>query len=244
YLREMKKEEQKSGKRLLDVVDVHFYPQGEGLYSARADADAVGRRIRSTRSLWDPTYKDESWINETIELLPRFERLFNDNYPGTKLSIGEWNFGGEAHISGAIAMADALGRFGQSPIMASAFYWTYPGENTPAYWAYRAYRNYDGKNAHFLEESVPVRGSNDLAIFASRDSGHKRLVAVAINSDTRDAIEADVTLNACGTVRATRTFRMTEDAPQLAAESPHQIANGVMTDVLPPQSITVYELAQ
>ena len=53
-------------------------------------------------------------------------------------------------MSGALATAEALGRFAQFGVT-SAFYWTYPPENSPAMWAFRAYRNFDGKGGHFLD---------------------------------------------------------------------------------------------
>jgi hypothetical protein len=242
-LREMRKEEQRTGTRLLDVLDVHFYSQGDGVYSPRADVDTAARRLRATRSLWDPSYRDESWINEAIELLPRFMRMINENYPGTKMSIGEWNFGGEGHISGALATAETLGRFGQSPIMASAYYWVYPANQSPSYWAFRAFRNYDGKFAHFLEESVPTQMADDVSLYASRDSGHNKYVVIAINMNAQDAIETSVKTSTCGNVQASRTFRMSETQPALKPEQLKNVhTSGTLVDVLPPQSITVYEL--
>ena len=50
-------------------------------------------RLRSTRSLWDPDYVDESWIATPIEFIPRIERIIDDSYPDTPLFISEWNFG-------------------------------------------------------------------------------------------------------------------------------------------------------
>ncbi len=35
------------------------------------------------------------------------------DYPGTKLAITEYNWGGQEHINGAVAQADILGIFGR-----------------------------------------------------------------------------------------------------------------------------------
>ena len=51
YLAEMRKYEERTGVRLLDVLDVHFYPQ-DGSYGSDVSPEASERRIRSTRSLW------------------------------------------------------------------------------------------------------------------------------------------------------------------------------------------------
>ena len=52
------------------------------------------------------------------------------NYPGRGISIGEWSFGGEDHVTGALSAAEALGRFAQFGVT-SAFYWTFPPEGSP-----------------------------------------------------------------------------------------------------------------
>jgi hypothetical protein len=74
YLRKLREHEKKTGVRILDVLDVHFYPQGEGIgfeEGGKTDPDTAARRIRSTRALWDPSYVDESWIKEPVRLIPR-----------------------------------------------------------------------------------------------------------------------------------------------------------------------------
>ena len=79
-----------------------------------------------------------------------------DNYPGRKISLGEWSFGAEAHISGGLATAEALGRFGQQGLDA-AFHWGGLKKDTPTYWAFRAFRNFDGQGGRFQNVSLPVR---------------------------------------------------------------------------------------
>jgi mannose-6-phosphate isomerase-like protein (cupin superfamily) len=59
-LKKFAAEEKASGKRLLDVFTLHFYPQG-GEFSGDTSPAMVKRRARSTRALWDPAYKDETW---------------------------------------------------------------------------------------------------------------------------------------------------------------------------------------
>jgi len=66
---------------------------------------------------------DESWINERMRLLPLLREWVAQNHPGLGISIGEWNFGAESHMSGALATAEALGRFGTEGLT-SAYYWT------------------------------------------------------------------------------------------------------------------------
>jgi hypothetical protein len=50
-------------------------------------------RLRLTRGLWDPTYRDESWIREPVALVPRVRSWVTTENPGTKLVIGEYSWG-------------------------------------------------------------------------------------------------------------------------------------------------------
>ncbi|HEY3494612.1 MAG TPA: glycoside hydrolase family 44 protein, partial [Polyangiaceae bacterium] len=154
YLKQLAEHEKRTGTRLLDVLDVHFYPQAEGVYGGhKTDSESAARRLRSTRALWDPDYKDESWINEPVELLPRLKRWVAQNYPGRGISIGEWSFGALDHMSGGLAAAEALGRFAEHGVT-SAFHWARIEEKTPAFQAFRAFRNFDGRGGRFLDWSV------------------------------------------------------------------------------------------
>jgi hypothetical protein len=199
-------------------------------------------RIRSTRSLWDPSYVDESWIDEPIQVLPLLRRWIEENYRGRKISLGEWNFGAEDHMSGGLAVAEALGRFADEGIH-SAYYWTYPPDRSPAYWAFRAYRNFDGEGGRFLDRSAPVKGEARLAsLFASRDEAGERVVAVLLNHDPGSPLHAEVGLESCGTVSAARAFSYSGDASGFAAHAAPESAEGRLDVTVEPYSITAIEM--
>ncbi len=243
YLRRLKEEEAKGKKRLLDVLDVHFYPQAEGVQNkdmtGGEDPFTVQRRFRSTRALWDPSYKDESYIKDRIYLIPRMKQLISENYPGTKLQIGEWNFGAEQHVSGAVAIAETLGRFAEFEVD-SAFYWQAPRKESPAYQGFVAYRNYDGKGARFLDELVKTEASLGSSLFVSRDPRTKKYVAIALNFEADKEQDAAIEWSGCGNVALKRRFVYAGKAGGALAE---EASPGTATAVkLPPYSITVMEL--
>src|SRR5205814_597391 len=66
YCQEMNKAEQKAGKRLIDVIDIHYYPEARGggyrVTEEKPNAELYAARIQAPRSLWDPTYMENSWI--------------------------------------------------------------------------------------------------------------------------------------------------------------------------------------
>jgi hypothetical protein len=212
YLRKTREYELKTGVKILDVLDVHFYPMGQGVgigTGGQTDALTSALRIRSTRSLWDPSYVDESWINERMHVLPTLRQWIAENHPGLGISIGEWNFGAETHMSGGLATAEALGRFGTEGIT-SAYYWTSPPENSPAYWAFRAFRNFDALGGHFFDWSVPVRSDTVLAsLFGSQDAERRHIVAVLLNHAAFSSLSAHVVMEGCGSATSARAFTYT-----------------------------------
>lgn len=240
WLSKLAEHEKKTGTKVLDVLDLHYYPQAKGLgvgTDGRTDPETNALRIRSTRSLWDPKYRDESWIKEPVQLIPRMRALVEENYPGLKLAIGEYNFGAERHLSGGLALAEALGRFGQQGLYA-AWYWTYPPENSPAFWAFRAFRDYDGQGARFGDWSLPTTAPRDASIFAARSADGTRVTLVALNFLPSDSLEANVELKGCAAAQSQRVFTYTGDARgfsnrEVAVGKPYR---------LPPYSISVIEL--
>ncbi len=244
YLKALAEHQKKTGVRLLDVFDLHAYPYADHVYGDAVDAHVAGVRVRSTRMMWDPTYVDESWIKEPIRLLPRMREWVDQYDPGVGISIGEWNFGGEGHMSGALAIADVLGRFGQFGAT-SAFYWVYPAENSPGMWAFRAYRNFDGKGGRFLDWSQPTTGTPDVPMFASRDDTGTHAVAIILNDSRKDAVTAQIDLSSCGKVDGSQAYSYTGSSRGLAAVDPSvPLAPGSakLSQVLPPYSITVLDV--
>jgi hypothetical protein len=242
YLKALAENEKKTGTRVLDVLDLHAYPQGERVYGDAVDADVAALRIRQTRMLWDPTYVDESWIKEPVKLVPRMKQWVTEGYPGLATSIGEWNFGGENHMSGGLAVAEALGRFAQLGLT-YAYYWTYPPEGSPVMWAFHAFRDFDGKGGRFLDLFTPatVAGAPTTSAFASRDDAGKHLVAVVLNLSKKDAMGADVDLSACGKVTSVNAYSYEGGHQGFGPRTP-ATSGSKITEPLAPYSITVLDV--
>lgn len=209
YLKQLATYEQQNGVRLLDYLDLHYYVAADGVTQADAgDAATQARRLRSTRSLWDPTYVDESWIanapvsdengpvadSNVVRLIPRMRAWVAANYPGTKLAITEYNWGALDHINGALAQADVLGIFGREGLdMALLFDSIYsPGgkftTTGPGAYAFRIYRNYDGQGSKFGDTSVQATSSDQgkLSIYAAQRGSDSALTFMVINKTGSD----------------------------------------------------------
>lgn len=249
YLRKLAEHEKRTGVRILDVLDVHLYPQAEGVQGPDGQGGDGGggtdratneRRYRVTRSLWDRKYDDESWIKEAVYLIPRMKDLIAQNYPGRGFQIGEYNFGAEHHVAGAVALAEALGRFALHGV-SHAFYWTWPKRPMPAYWAFRAFRNYDGKGGHFLDRIVPSSAPAGTSLYASRDESGKKWVLVALNFSADRPYSAAIELRGCAAPSSVKSFVYTGAEAGFAAGDA-KAEGGALKATLPPTSITVLEL--
>jgi hypothetical protein len=97
--------EDQTGTRIIDVWTAHYYPQSGEFWSGDTSVAMQNLRNRSTRSLWDPGYVDESWIGGTevggakVRLIPRLKQWVADHYPGTQIGITEYNWGGSGSPS-------------------------------------------------------------------------------------------------------------------------------------------------
>jgi len=232
-LAQLRAREQATGVRLLDIFTVHFYPQG-GEYSDDVSTSMQLRRNRSTRALWDPSYKDETWIDENVQLIPRMKQWVATNYPRTKLGITEYNWGAESHMNGATTQADILGIFGREGLDYAAR-WTTPSSTSPAFKAIRMYRNYDGAKSTFGDVSVRATAPNpdDVSAFASLRTRDGALTIMLI-SKTPGAAKT-VTLNVSHFASDGSVQRW-----QLAENEITRVADlSSLTLTLPAQSVTM-----
>ena len=182
-LQALREADQASGARTLDLFTVHYYPQG-GEYGNDVSTATCLLRNRSTRSLWDPDYVDESWISDTVRLIPRLKAWVAAGYPGLPVGVTEYNWGAEDHINGATAQADVLGIFGREGLDL-ATRWTTPDPSTPTYKAMKLYRNHDGAGGAFGDVSVSTTAPSpdDLSAFGALRSADGALTVVVVNKD-------------------------------------------------------------
>ena len=78
--------------------------------------------------------------------------------PGLELSLGEYNFGGERDASGGVAQAELLGIFAREGV-AHAYFWFFPEVNSSPYFAFKMFRNPDGRHTAFGDHYLPSRVS-------------------------------------------------------------------------------------
>ncbi len=183
YLQQMQAYEKNNGVRILDYLDLHYYPQEDGVaLSSKVDSTTQALRLSSTRALWDRNYVDESWINEPVYLIPRMRDWVNSFYPGTKIALTEYNWGALNHINGALAQADILGIFGREGLDLATL-WEAPKASDPGAYAFRMYRNYDGSGSAFGDTSVQAQSNHEdiVSIYAAQRSADGALTIMLVN---------------------------------------------------------------
>lgn len=80
-----------------------------------------------------------------------------------------------------------------------------------------------------------------MSIFASRDAGGTRLVAVILNFSPTTPVRPKLTARECGKILSKRVFQYTGGAAGLAQVKEGSGENAVAEKPLPPYSITVLE---
>jgi hypothetical protein len=208
YLQQFAAAENTYGRRLLDYVDLHTYfaADNTGLTTA-GNTSAQQARLNSTRVFWDSTYTDPTnnypqpnYITDSNyttscsppqqapQLIHMMKTWVANDYPGTKLAIDEYNFGGLEAINGAVTQADILGIFGREGLDLGAL-WPTQAYNTqgPGNMAFAVYRNYDGNNSTFGNTVLPSTSGaananqGSLSVYAALRTSDSAVTVVVIN---------------------------------------------------------------
>ncbi|MGE5261950.1 MAG: glycoside hydrolase family 44 protein [Acidobacteriota bacterium] len=244
YLQQMRAYELQSGTRILDYLDLHYYPQGTGIFSTNpGDTSTQALRLRSTRSLWDTTYVDESWINDTVYLIPRMRGWVNADYAGTGIAVGEYNWGALGYLNGALAQADVLGIFGREGLDLATL-WDPPTASQPGAFAFRLYRNYDGYGRGFGDVSVRATSTDQdsLAIYAAQRSFDSALTVMVINK-TGAPLSASVALTGFTPGSSAQVYRYDANNLNSIVRLPDlPVSGGALGATWPASSITLLVL--
>jgi len=248
YLGKMKAYQQAHGKRLLDYLDLHFYPQANGVSLSPAGSAATqALRLRQTRTLWDPKYTDEAWTDDLglgpVMLIPRMRNWVAQNLPGTKLAITEYNWGGTESLNGALAEADVLGIFGREGV-GLATMWEPPAADDPAAFAFRIYRDYDTNGGGFGDVSVKAASADQgkLAVYAARRSTDDALTVVVINKSGQD-LRSQVSLAGLSPAGPAAVYTYSNgDLDKIVHAADQSVTDSGFTRTFPASSITLLEI--
>ncbi|MCC8131978.1 MAG: glycoside hydrolase family 44 protein [Ruminococcus sp.] len=187
YLDYMCQASEEAGVRLLDVLDIHYYSESAGV--------SVEDRLQSVRTLYEEGFSENSWIGQwcmnNVPILPTIQASIDEYYPGTKLAISEYNFGGE-NISGTIAEAEALGCFADMGVYLATIW----GGNDCQFAGIRLYTNYDGEGSMFGDTLISTTTDDvslSSAYAATTDDGLVTLMSTNKDSSLNENAIIDLT---------------------------------------------------
>lgn len=249
YLDEMRRAEEESGRRLLDVFDVHYYTEACGACGERScthydNEDCIDARLQSVRTLYEEGYTEDSWIGQWgqdfLPILPNLQQSIDDYYPGTKLGISEYNFGGGDHISGGIAQADAFGTFGKNGVYFAAL-WMFDDKAHYQWNTFTLFTNYDGEGTGFGSTSVHVEtgDASTVSAYAAIDGENEETVRLILtNKNQRGPTRVTVSLDGDVSYRSAEVYGIYQEGfGVVRGEDIAEIKDNTITYELPPLCI-------
>jgi mannan endo-1,4-beta-mannosidase len=249
YLDQMKQAETTAGKRLLDVLDIHWYSEATGVKritdaAATTFADDTAR-VNAPRTLWDSPlhYVENSWIGQWekayLPLIPKLLSSINKYYPGTKLAFTEYNYGGENDITGAIAVDDVLGIFAKYGVYSSAF-WGLQSNASYISTAYKLYRNYDGNNSTFGDLYVPSFSNDSVncSVYGSIKTLNNEIHLIVINKNASNNINGSFSIASKRKILSGRAWLIDANSDKIKEIAAiDSVSNNAFTYTLPSLSV-------
>ncbi len=252
FLDGMRQASTTQGARLLDVLDLHWYPEATGggvrVIGEDTTTAVAAARVQSPRSLWDPTYTETSWVASyaggPLKLIPDMQAKIAAHYPGTGLGFTEYYYGGGSHISGGVAEADVLGIFGREGVHTGAL-WPMTGGSIPYITgAFAMFRSYDGLGGAFGDTSIQATNTDvvNTSVYASIDAANPgRMVLVVINKATTAKTAALTLRHGTAYTRAER-YVMSSGQPNPVRGADVTVTANALRYTLPAMSVTTLVL--
>jgi len=238
YIDQIGKYKAATGVQLVDVIDVHYYPQEQGVTGNGDDPATGSLRLRVTRALWDPSYVDESWIKQPIFLIPRIKQWIAAHSPGLKVAFSEWMWGDDNSVTSALGHAEALAIFAREGLDIASR-WVVPASQSLIEDAWSIFLNYDGKGANILgSSSVSATSSVPAEVTSYAFDNGKQLFVLVINKkyDTEVPVTIDVSSAASS---GTATFYQFARGQRLKQAGTGSVSGGTVKLTVPLWSATL-----
>ncbi len=243
YLKQMAVAEKKAGKRLIDIVDIHWYPESVGVNSngdtlklsdnLEYDPALAAQQFDALREWYDPTYTNATWLAQAENkaafwspfhpVIPALKKLVAQNYPGTKLAINEYDVGSRDYFHGALLRVAAMGIFMQEDLYMAQAWFQSNDKRSFVFLAQQMYGNYDGKGGRVGGKFYASKSDNgDLMSYVVDDGKHWFAVLVNKNPEAR----MRTTLAFPAKISKFKSYVLSETLGQRVLEADSQKASG------------------
>ncbi|MGA3354914.1 MAG: endoglucanase, partial [Acidimicrobiales bacterium] len=163
----------------------------------------------------------------------------NGYYPGTKISISEYDLSlaGVGAQANAIIEADTLGIFARENV-SLACHWAQPVDGDELDDAFLMYRDYDGHGSEFGDEWVDSTSADqaEISVYGARRSSDGVYTVMVINKSSQ-ALQSTLQLKG-GISGAVHAWRW-DGGPIKQVATPSRAGNA-LTTTYPPLSMTLY----
>lgn len=256
FMRRAAEYKKQTGKNLIDIFVFHAYPNTPQLgWDNRANfanpsPELQELRVRDVRKFWDESYRDpetwmgkEEWSQGNVAYVPLMRRWMKEVGWDVPIAIGEYDYagpeGGE-EISAAVAQAESFAAFARSDVT-YAMYWADPRKHGPVYFAFKMYRNPDGKRTAVGDRLVLAEVSDDdsVGVYAFKDERRKVASLIIVNKRAKKGAKLSLELGAPLPAQKASRYEYSKVNPKAIGELPPLDVSGQKIELgVAPMSIT------
>jgi hypothetical protein len=178
-----------------------------------------------------------------IECKSRLQEKIDNSYPGTKLSVTEWDFGSTEHWSGGLAVADVLGVYGKYGVYAATYWGTLDAYGQAGF---KIYSNYDGNGSSYGDQAISAESSDieTATIYAATNSEDPDALHIIAINKSASAQTAHFTINNFSSFSLVDIYSFNENSSSIFQEAnPPMIDANMFSYELSPHSVNHIKLS-
>jgi len=242
FMRRCAEYKKKTGRDLIDIFSFHGYPmtpklEGDQAKFIHPTPELQEFRVRDVRKFWDESYRDpetwmgkESWANGNVAYVPLMRRYMKETGWNVPIAIGEYDYAGSEggiEISSAVAQAESFAAFARTDV-AYAFYWADPRKHGPVYFAFKMYRNPDGKHTAVGDRLTvaEVSDNDSVSVYAFKDTKSNVTSFMIHNKRAQKGVRVALELNAPVPAQKARRYEYSNANPKAIGELPSLDVSG------------------
>lgn len=163
------------------------------------------------------------------------------------LGIGEYDYSGPeggVEISAAVAQAESFAAFARTEL-AYAMYWADPRKNGPTYFAFKMFRNPDGKRTavgdHFILGEVS--DSDSVGVYVFKDANRNVASFMILNKRAKKGAKVTLDLGTAVPAQKAARYEYSGANPKAIGELPPlEVSGKAITVTIAPMSILRLDL--
>ena len=237
FMRRCAEYKKQTGKNLIDIFSFHGYPMtpkldwGNRAEFAKPSPELQEFRVRDVRKFWDESYRDpdtwmgkEEWSKGNVAYIPLMRRWMKEVGWDAPIAIGEYDYagpeGGE-EISGAVAQAESFAAFARMDV-SYAMYWADPRKHGPVYFAFKMYRNPDGKRTAVGDRFIlaEVSDYDSVSVYVFKDAKTKVASFIVLNKRAKKGANVALDLGTTIPTQKAKRYEYSRANPKAIGELP------------------------